>query len=193
MVGCVNQFVGPGGDVLHTQHDRLASARRVTVVPERIAALVSERADIDAPGLSHFRQGKLSDPGLVPVIVFREGLAFRVLNCEDRDRPEAVDNLPFAFPAIIAVYSCVPNGKFASWNGTSMATPHVAGAVAQLLSATDIQTVEPAKRAFLIQDLLAATVDELGEAGKDQRYGYGRIDVLRAVGYAKYQGYDRES
>jgi subtilisin family serine protease len=89
----------------------------------------------------------------------------------------------------VAVYSCIPNNKFASWNGTSMATPHVAGAVALLLSATTIQNFDKSQRAYLIKDILTSTVDELGESGQDQRYGYGRIDVLRAIGYAKYLGY----
>ncbi len=93
----------------------------------------------------------------------------------------------------VAVYSCIPGGKYASWNGTSMATPHVAGAIAQLLSATTIKNVDRSKRAYLIQDIITSTVDELGESGQDQRYGYGRIDVLRAIGYAKYLGYDNES
>jgi subtilisin family serine protease len=93
----------------------------------------------------------------------------------------------------VAIYSCIPGEKFASWNGTSMATPHVAGAIALLLSATTIQNVERSRRAFLIQDVLTSTVDELGESGQDQRFGYGRIDVLRAIGYAEYLGYDNES
>lgn len=89
----------------------------------------------------------------------------------------------------VAVYSCIPGKKYASWNGTSMATPHLAGAIALLLSGTKISSVPANNRAYLIQDILGSTVDELGESGQDQRYGYGRIDVLRAIGYAHYLGY----
>lgn len=89
----------------------------------------------------------------------------------------------------VAVKSAIPGNKYAIWNGTSMAAPHVAGAMALLLSATTIRDVDPAERAFLIQDLLISTVEELGESGQDHRYGFGRIDVLKAVGYAWDLGY----
>ena len=71
-----------------------------------------------------------------------------------------------------------------------MATPHVAGAIALLLSATSIkQNVSSNQRAFLLQDLLIGSVDEMGEAGQDHRYGFGRINALRAIGFAKERGY----
>ena len=89
----------------------------------------------------------------------------------------------------VAITSAVPGSGYETWNGTSMAAPHVSGAIAVLLSATTIKSVDPGDRAFLIQDLLTATVEELGEAGQDHRYGFGRIDVLRAVGYARELGY----
>ena len=89
----------------------------------------------------------------------------------------------------VAVYSCVPGNKYDTWNGTSMAAPHVSGAMALMLAATDIRSVPANRRAFLIQDLIASSVDELGEAGQDHRYGLGRINVLRAIASAKELGY----
>ncbi|MEY3221703.1 MAG: hypothetical protein RLZZ203_559 [Cyanobacteriota bacterium] len=35
----------------------------------------------------------------------------------------------------VDVYSTVPNNQYANYTGTSMATPHVAGAIALMLSA----------------------------------------------------------
>lgn len=90
----------------------------------------------------------------------------------------------------VAVLSAAPNGDWRHLNGTSMAAPHVAGAVALLLSATDIKdVVKPHERAFVIQDLLTGSAEELGEAGQDHRFGFGRLDVLRAIGFAKDLGY----
>ncbi len=90
----------------------------------------------------------------------------------------------------VAVYSSVPKGKWEAFNGTSMATPHVAGAIALLLSATKIKTaVAPNQKAFVIQDLLTGSAEEMGEAGQNHRFGFGRIDILRAIGFAGELGY----
>jgi hypothetical protein len=71
-----------------------------------------------------------------------------------------------------------------------MAAPHVAGAIALLLSATNIRAKEPCQlRANLVLDLICGAVDDLGETGQDHRYGFGRLDVLRAVDFAKQRGY----
>lgn len=104
--------------------------------------------------------------------------------------------LPFVYskPEVsapgVAIKSSIPNGRWEHFNGTSMATPHVAGAFALLLSATSIreQHAGPAK-VGLLQDLMIGSVEELGESGQDHRYGFGRVDVLRAIASAKELGY----
>ena len=66
----------------------------------------------------------------------------------------------------------------------------MAGALALLLANTSIrQSVPQNQRAFVLQELLTGSVEEIGEAGQDHRYGFGRIDVLRAIGMAKELGY----
>jgi hypothetical protein len=104
--------------------------------------------------------------------------------------------LPYSKPDVsapgVAVLSSIPRGRWAAFNGTSMATPHVAGAMALILSATEIkQQVPEAERAFVLQDLLSGSAEELGESGQNHRFGFGRIDVLRAIGFAIERGYGK--
>jgi serine protease AprX len=64
---------------------------------------------------------------------------------------------------------------YSNKSGTSMATPHVAGAVALMVSANPGLTHDDLK--LLLED----TSVDLGEAGKDNTYGSGRVDAYEAV------------
>jgi subtilisin family serine protease len=65
--------------------------------------------------------------------------------------------------------------KYAYLDGTSMAAPFVAGLCALLLAAHPDWT--PAQ----VRGRLVATAVDLGPKGWDPRYGYGRVDVARAL------------
>ncbi len=61
------------------------------------------------------------------------------------------------------------------YQGTSMASPHVAGVVALMLSAN------PTLSAAEVRTILAATALDLGTSGRDPIFGHGLIDAAAAV------------
>jgi serine protease len=79
----------------------------------------------------------------------------------------------------VNIYSTLPNNSYASWSGTSMATPHVSAVVALLLQANSGLTDSQIKEA------LYKTAKDLGSAGWDKYYGYGRVDALAALNYVR--------
>jgi subtilisin family serine protease len=90
----------------------------------------------------------------------------------------------------VNVRSCIRNGEYASYQGTSMAGPHVAGAVALIISANP----ELAGQVEAIETILEETAvpkfdpqecgGTPGNAHPNNTYGHGRIDVFAAVNSA---------
>ena len=64
-----------------------------------------------------------------------------------------------------------------AWDGTSMATPHVAGVAALIWSANPDWTNAQIRQA------LTATAQDLGAAGRDNLFGYGLVQAKEALLY----------
>ncbi|MFZ5916577.1 MAG: S8 family serine peptidase [Chloroflexota bacterium] len=77
----------------------------------------------------------------------------------------------------VSIYSTYP-GSYATMSGTSMATPFVAG-LAALLFALDADLTPDD-----IETILADSAHDLGPAGRDDYFGWGRIDAYAAVAAA---------
>ncbi|MCS7245772.1 MAG: S8 family peptidase [candidate division WOR-3 bacterium] len=76
----------------------------------------------------------------------------------------------------VDILSPVPYyNQYAKLQGTSMAAPHVAGAVALILS------INPNLSFNDIYNILAKSSIDIGPSGKDDKYGYGLIHVQRAL------------
>jgi thermitase len=73
------------------------------------------------------------------------------------------------------VLSTWNDGAYLTTSGTSMATPHVAG-VAAIIAGRDLAGGPAAWR-----DRLRAAVDDLGPAGRDPQFGFGRVNLAKAV------------
>ncbi len=72
------------------------------------------------------------------------------------------------------VRSSYPGNQYRNLSGTSMACPHVAGAVALL------RQVDPNLSADQVKSLLYRSAIDLGAAGEDNTYGNGRINLQAA-------------
>ncbi|MFH1468612.1 MAG: S8 family serine peptidase [Pseudomonadota bacterium] len=72
--------------------------------------------------------------------------------------------------------------QLAAWQGTSMASPHVAGAAAVLLGAG-------AGGPERVKSLLLGSTVDLGEPGYDTHYGYGLLDLAAAVRRVQLRGF----
>jgi hypothetical protein len=76
-----------------------------------------------------------------------------------------------------STYSTLPNGGYGTMSGTSMAAPHVAGAAALLQSEWPHLKSDPAATA----SILKTTATDLGSKGVDAVYGYGLLNVTKAL------------
>jgi subtilisin family serine protease len=77
------------------------------------------------------------------------------------------------------IYTTVMGGGYGAVNGTSFASP-VAAAVAAL-----VMSANPSLSADQVKNILFTTAVDLGTAGRDIYFGYGRVNAAAAVAAAK--------
>jgi len=71
----------------------------------------------------------------------------------------------------VDILSSLPGNDYAWWDGTSMAAPHVAGAICNCLS------LNPSLLPAAIYDLVTTSADDLPPAGWDDYFGAGRLNL----------------
>lgn len=89
-------------------------------------------------------------------------------------------NLDVVAPGHVATTG--PGGTYAAADGTSFSAPIVSGAAALLFSAN------PGLTPNQVQNILKQSSDDLGETGWDSTYGYGRVNVERALSMSDETG-----
>ena len=98
------------------------------------------------------------------------------ISLSQQDGIYLVANQIGATGTVTSEYTWPANG-YQSWDGTSMATPHVS-AVAAL-----IWSYKPAWTNLQIREALQATALDLGVSGRDVAYGFGLVQAADALGY----------
>jgi thermitase len=78
----------------------------------------------------------------------------------------------------VNILSTIPGGQYAQLSGTSMATPHASGVTGVLWQ------LFPGDTAAGIRSRLDGAVDDLGPAGRDPSFGFGRVNLCKAAGGA---------
>ncbi len=73
------------------------------------------------------------------------------------------------------VYSAKPGGGYTKMSGTSMACPHVSGVIALIHQASPGISIDD------VRSLLEETSKDLGDNGKDNTFGAGRVNALAAL------------
>ena len=79
--------------------------------------------------------------------------------------------------ATVSTQTTAPADGYEFFNGTSMATPHVAGVAALVWSQV------PTASAADIRNALAGSAEDLGSAGRDNSYGFGLVQAADAVAF----------
>ncbi len=79
------------------------------------------------------------------------------------------------------VYSTTNPDNYVNKTGTSMSCPAIAGIFGQLYNAYNVYHGNNNPPSALIKAIMLNTADDLGNPGPDFRFGYGRVNALKAI------------
>jgi thermitase len=167
-----------------------------------VANGIVNAANSGAPVISMSLGGSASSKVLEDAVKYAQGKGALIVAAMGNDASEE-PSYPAAIPGVMAVgatnfrerqasfsnfgkhisvsapgddiLSTTPGGKYESFSGTSMATPHVAGLAGLVKSRF------PQLTADQLRARIESTSDDLGNRGFDIRFGHGRINAFKAV------------
>jgi thermitase len=100
--------------------------------------------------------------------------AISMTDTNDQPRSAYGEHIDFAAPGW-EIYSTTTNSTYEVDSGTSYSAPLAAGLAAWVMS------VNPALGPAEIEDILRETAEDLGTPGRDQNFGWGRVDFGRVA------------
>jgi subtilisin len=82
----------------------------------------------------------------------------------------------------VQINSTILNGGYGSnWSGTSMASPHVVGAAALVIYHGVTDSNGNGRMNDEVRNILAMSASDLGAAGRDPLFGFGRVNIPAAL------------
>jgi autotransporter-associated beta strand protein len=130
--------------------------------PSTIAALPARAADVEQ--------------GWLTVVALDSNNTSQIASYSNRCG--VAQNYCLAAPGAVittSATSTASNTSYQVWTGTSLAAPQVSGAAA------DVMQAFPTLGVNAVRQILLGTADDLGTAGPDTVYGYGRLNLGRAI------------
>ena len=157
-INVINMSLGSSSDV-QSFHDAIIAAYNAGIV-------IVAAAGNSGPG-----DNTVSYPGAYIEVIGVSATGSNDIIASFSSRGPQVD---LAAPGM-SIFSTVKGGGYATYSGTSMASPHVAGVAALVIAAnTGISAPE-------VRNELTNTADNLGTDGWDNLYGWGLVDAEQAA------------
>ena len=211
------EISGPGVDVYSTYPTGTGSVVELTVGSSAYSVNGMENQGSASGALYDFATGETTNSGAAGKIclIQRGNVSFhdKVKNCQDSGGAGAIiynnvagslgatlgDTNATSIPAVAASQADgqamlsqigqstsinIGAGNYGKMSGTSMASPHVAGV------ATLVWSHHPSCTAQQIRTVLNATAEDLGDSGRDVKFGYGLVQTKAAVDYITANGCD---
>ncbi len=211
------EIAGPGVDVLSTYPMGTGSVTELTVGATAYSVNGMENQGAASGALFNFSTGESTNSGASGKVclIQRGNISFhdKVKNCQDSGGVGAIiynnvagalgatlgDTNTTSIPSVSASQADgnamlsqigsttninIGAGNYNKISGTSMASPHVAGV------ATLVWSHHPSCTNVEIRNALNATAEDLGNAGRDVKFGYGLVQTKAAIDYIAANGCD---
>ncbi len=78
-------------------------------------------------------------------------------------------------------FSTSPNNAYSRGSGTSAASPSIAGVMAQMYDAYQVNNSGVRPQSGLMKAIIMNTADDFGNVGPDYKFGWGRVNAYQAI------------